>query len=213
MHIKVPLHSIFTNFSYFQVTPEVHLLTLMAMWLVLIQLHSHVKVMLLSCIEQFVFPQYEIIDVSWHAISPLYAMSERCFIFFLSCQHIAQFMHISRKYILILQETFFFTAMGGNFHLEETFWGTKDTMVVIAAMYFVPFFVLLSPGSSMTKKNSQQNDRLKNQFRFRLYSLSSMQSCYYPMVKTHGPCWVGWSSLHFALVCGEPWFSMWNHRS
>jgi hypothetical protein len=38
------LYSIFTAFSFFQVTQEVHLLILMAMLLVLIQLHSHVKV-------------------------------------------------------------------------------------------------------------------------------------------------------------------------
>jgi hypothetical protein len=63
--------------------------------------------------------QYETIDVSRRAISPLYAICKTCFFIFIGFHCVAYLMHISRKYTLITEETFFFARAWRNIYLKE----------------------------------------------------------------------------------------------
>ena len=161
----------------------------------LIQLHSHVKVMLLSYVQQYVFPQYWIIDGSWHLL----------------CAYFYPLWESTTFSLSAVSSTFHLFFAWENFNLEETkhnFCTTKDTIVLTAAMSCRDFRVMF-PDSCMMKEMVDR--RLSRSISILLVMVFPQQQAksYYPVVKTHG----GGSRIRFAFVVGNLWFSLWNPRS
>ena len=141
--------------------------------------------MLLSYVQQYVFPQYWIIDGSWHLL----------------CAYFYPLWESTTFSLSAVSSTFHLFFAWENFNLEETkhnFWTTKDTIVLTAAMSCRDFRVMF-PDSCMMKEMVDR--RLSRSISILLVMVFPKQQakCYYPVWSRP---MVGWC-FRFALVFGE----------
>jgi len=141
--------------------------------------------MLLSYVQQYVFPHYWIIDGSWHLL----------------CAYFYPLWESTTFSLSAVSSTLHLFFAWENFNLEETkhnFWTTKDTIVLTAAMSCRDFRVMF-PDSCMMKEMVDR--RLSRSISILLVMVFPKQQakCYYPVWSRP---MVGWC-FRFALVFGE----------